>query len=99
MAGDRDTHQLPDPNTSDIPQCMVLSCSGAAEQEWHEAPTPVNGITTWPVCREHYLKLTAGAQCEAIHGGPRSFRRWLLMGADLDISPRPLPGQRPRLAP
>lgn len=89
---------LPDRNTTSVPQCLVLTCSGAAEQMWRQVDVSADDdIGSWPVCREHYLKLTAGEPWQAARGGPRSFRRWLLMGDQLTASPQPLPGQRPRL--
>lgn len=94
-----DFRGLPDRNTGSTPQCLVLACSGAAEQVWTDKSVATyHGIVTWPVCREHYQSLTAGERWEAGSGGPRSFRRWMLMGDDLDTWPRPQPGQRPRLA-
>ena len=89
---------LPDRNTSDIPQCLVLSCSGQAEQVWTEA-TSYHRQVAWQVCRAHYLDLTAGDPWEAVSGGARSFRRWLLMGDQLNTWPRPFPSRRPRLVP
>jgi hypothetical protein len=94
------TEWLADRNTSDIPQCLVLSCSGPAEQVWTEATVATNDrLVVWHVCREHYLDLTAGDPWEAVSGGPRSFRRWLLMGDQLNTWPRPFPSRRPRVAP
>lgn len=90
--------ELADLNTGDTPQCLVLACSGAAEQVWtDEKVATYHGIVTWPVCREHYRSLTAGEPWEAVTGGARSFRRWMLMGHGLDTMPRPMPGERPRL--
>jgi hypothetical protein len=90
--------ELADLNTGDTPQCLVLGCSGAAEQVWTVRNVATHhGIVTWPVCRAHYRRLVAGEPWEAVTGGPRSFRRWMLMGRDLDTMPRPMPRERPRL--
>jgi len=97
---DGDSANLPDRHTGATPQCLVLTCSGSAEQLWTDVTVATrNHLATWPVCRLHYLSLVAGEPWEAMTGGPNSFRRWMLMGNDLATWPRPLPGQRPRLIP
>lgn len=93
-----DAQDLPDRNTGSTPQCLVLSCSGAAEQLWTDETVDTrNHLASWPVCRRHYLSLMAGEPWEAVTGGPRSYRRWMLLGHDIGTWPRPHPGQRPRL--
>jgi hypothetical protein len=88
---------LPDRNTGSIPQCLVLHCSGAAEQVWTDLSVETrNHLTSWPVCRRHYHRLAAGEPFKAVTGGPRSYRRWILMGDDLTATPPPRPGERPR---
>ena len=90
---------LPNRNTSDIPQCLVLSCSGQAEQVWTQTTAATNHQPmAWPVCREHYLDLIAGDPWEAVSGGGWSFRRWLLMGDQLTTWPRRFPARRARIA-
>ena len=96
---DREFDALPDRNRSDYRECLVLACKASADQVWTETTvtTDLHQVVTWPVCREHYLRLTAGEAWEAMSGGPRSFRRWLLMGTQLDTWPRPVSGWRSRL--
>ena len=94
-----DPADLPDRNTGSAPQCLVLTCSGAAEQLWTDVNVDTrNHLATWPVCRAHYLSLMAGEPWEAVTGGPGSYRRWLLIGDDVTSEPRPHPHRRPRLA-
>jgi hypothetical protein len=89
---------LPSPNTGVTPQCLVLNCSGAADQVWTDVTVETrNHLVTWPVCRRHHQRLRAGEPWQAMTGGPRSYRRWILMGDDLTATPSPHPGQRPRL--
>jgi hypothetical protein len=94
-----DPQDLPDRNTGSTPQCLVLNCSGAAEQLWTDLTVDArHHLATWPVCRAHYLRLMAGEPWEAVTGGAHSYRRWMLMGEDLNTWPRPHPTQRTRHA-
>ena len=89
---------LPDRNSGATPQCLVLGCSGKAEQVWTDVTVETrNHLATWPVCHEHYLRLRAGEAWAGVTGGPQSYRRWMLMGDDVTTQPPPHPHQRPRL--
>ena len=83
MQPSSDSDDAPNANTTDWRQCLVRGCSTSAEHMLigHD---PIYGTENWPVCRDHFVKMTVRAQAwETARGGTGSYRRWLLMGDDL----------------
>ena len=95
---EKDPDQRSNRTTSTRPRCLVLSCGGPAQQAW-TAPGAGSEYhhAAWPVCTEHFQRLRGGEACEGVTA-PRSFRRWLLMGPQLENRPQLVQGQDSGLA-
>jgi len=69
-------------HASDDRLCRVLHCGRAADSHWSLAPW--TDLTALPVCSDHRAMLGAGAPFATRRGTFSTYRRWLLLGADLD---------------